>query len=365
VPQTKAKTTVSRAENVGSLLRPAYLNEARDEMNAGRLSVAEYKKIEDRAADEAIALNERVGLDVITDGEQRRTFFFSTLTDIVEGLGHAGETPPAPMHWHGSEEYRSEDQTFSLPVAITGKLARRRSLAAEEFTYVRSRTDKPVKITLPSPLCLVALWREEFSREAYPDPMDVVADATRILREEVQELRELGCLDIQIDAPELGTLVDSGMREWYEADVHVSPERMLTEGVDHVNEIPKGFDGVRFGLHICRGNNAGRFLASGGYEAIAPDVFPRVDAYDYLMLEYDDDRQTVVLGIVSTKNPEMESESSLRARIDEAAELLSLDQLALSTQCGFASTFHGNNISPERQEEKLRLVADLAHKVWS
>jgi len=373
-----ATTMVHRAENVGSLLRPQWLKDARAQLAAGVLPLPEFKRIEDRAVDEAVRLYEEIGLDVVTDGEQRRSFFFSTLTEIVDGLGFADKTPPPAMSWHGAEEYRSADDSFSLPVAVTEPMQRVRSLATEEFVYARARTQAPLKVTLPSPLCLVALWSAEYSRDAYPDPMGVVEDAVRILAAEVRELASVGCTDVQIDAPEIGSLVDPAMRAWYAEAVGIDPDRMLTEGLDLVNELAKTNSDVRFGIHVCRGNNAGRFLASGGYEAVSARAFPRLDAYDYFMLEHDDDRSggfeplrdipssaVVVLGLVSTKNPELESDEVVHARIDEAARFFPHDQLALSTQCGFASTSEGNPLSEAEQSEKLRLVARVAHSCWN
>ena len=373
-----ATTMVHRAENVGSLLRPQWLKDARAQLAAGVLPLPEFKRIEDRAVDEAVRLYEEIGLDVVTDGEQRRSFFFSTLTEIVDGLGFADKTPPPAMSWHGAEDYRSADDTFSLPVAVTERMQRVRSLATEEFVYARARTQAPLKVTLPSPLCLVALWSAEYSRDAYPDPMGVVEDAVRILAAEVRELVSVGCTDVQIDAPEIGSLVDPAMRAWYGEAVGVDPDRMLTEGIDLVNELAKTNSSVRFGIHVCRGNNAGRFLASGGYEAVSARAFPRLDAYDYFMLEHDDDRSggfeplrdiptdaVVVLGLVSTKNPALENDDVVRARIDEAARFFPRDQLALSTQCGFASTSEGNPLSEAEQSEKLRLVARVAHSCWN
>ena len=373
-----ATTTIHRAENVGSLLRPQWLKDARAQLATGALPLPEFKRIEDRAVDEAVRLYEEIGLDVVTDGEQRRSFFFSTLTEIVDGLGFADKTPPPAMSWHGADEYRSADDSFSLPVAVTERMQRVRSLATEEFVYARARTQAPLKVTLPSPLCLVALWSAEYSRDAYADPMGVVEDAVRILAAEVRELVSVGCTDVQIDAPEIGSLVDPAMRAWYGEAVGVDPDRMLTEGIDLVNELAKTNSSVRFGIHVCRGNNAGRFLASGGYEAVSARAFPRLDAYDYFMLEHDDDRSggfeplrdipsdaVVVLGLVSTKNPALESDDVVRARIDEAARFFPRDQLALSTQCGFASTSEGNPLSEAEQADKLRLVARVAHSCWN
>ena len=373
-----ADNAIHRAENVGSLLRPEWLKTARAQRAAGEISVADFKLIEDRAADEALRLYEDVGLDVVTDGEQRRSNFFSTLTEVVEGLGPSTTIAAPEMHWHGDAAFRSTDDSFPLPAAVVAPMRRVRSLASEEFVYARARTRKPLKATLPSPLCLVALWSSEHSRDAYPEPLDLVAASLAILRDEVRELVAVGCTDVQIDAPELGALVDPAMREWYATAVGVDPDRMLSEGVDLINELAKTDPDVRFGIHVCRGNNEGRFLASGGYDPIAERVFPRLAAYDYFMLEYDDDRSggfeplrhvpetaTVVLGLISTKNPALEADEVVRQRIDEAARIVPMERLALSTQCGFASSADGNPLTEAEQTEKLRLVSRVAHACWS
>ena len=262
-------------------------------------------------------------------------------------------------------------------MAVTGKLRRRRSAAAEEFTYLRARAAKPVKTTLPSPLMLSLLWSPKHSSSAYPDPFALCADAAQILREEIAELAALGCTYIQIDAPELATLVDANTRSnVYEAN-GISTERMLGEGVDLLNAIADA-RGVSFGLHMCRGNNAGKWMAEGGYEAISKQVFRRAQRFDTLLLEYDDWRsgsfepladipygKRVVLGLVSTKTDELEPAAGLQARIDEAARFVPREQLALSTQCGFASVMTGNPIREETQPAKLKLVAEVAHHCWA
>ena len=374
-----ATTTVHRAENVGSLLRPQWLKDAREQLAAGALPLPEFKRIEDRAVDEAVQLYEEIGLDVVTDGEQRRSFFFSTLTEIVDGLGFANKTPPPAMSWHGADEYRSADDTFSLPVAVTERMQRVRSLATEEFVYARARTQAPLKVTLPSPLCLVALWSAEYSRDAYPDPMGVVEDAVKVLAAEVRELVSVGCTDVQIDAPEIGSLVDPAMRAWYAEAVGIDPDRMLTEGIDLVNELAKtelqrqvrnprlsrqqrrplprerGLRGC-FARRRSRGwtptTTSCSSMTTIAQAASSRCATSRADA-------------VVVLGLVSTKNPVLESDEVVRARIEEAARFFPRDQLALSTQCGFASTSEGNPLSEAEQADKLRLVARVAHYCWS
>jgi 5-methyltetrahydropteroyltriglutamate--homocysteine methyltransferase len=364
-------TTIYRAETIGSLLRPAYLKEARKAWNAGALPTYEFKRIEDRAVDAAVALQEATGLDILTDGEMRRIIFTGTLTEAIDGIS---SVPSPSWRWHGQTP--QDDVDFQAPISVTGKIRRRRSLATEEFAYARAKARKPLKMTLPSPLMLALFWSPAHSTAAYSDPFALFADAVDILRQEVRELAGLGCQYIQIDAPELATLVDESQRRaTYEAR-GVSTERMLGEGIEMLNAVADA-PGVTFGLHMCRGNNAGHWMSQGGYEVISKQVFQRATKYDIFLLEYDDWRsgsfeplrdipqeKVVVLGLVSTKKEAVEPSEGLIARIEEASRYFPREQLALSTQCGFASVLQGNPISAAAQEAKLRLVAEVAHRVW-
>lgn len=364
-------TTIYRADVIGSLLRPDYLKEARKAWGAGRLSTPEFKRIEDRAVNEAIALQEAAGFEIVTDGEMRRLVFTGTLTEAIDGLA---QLPTPAWHWHGQTP--QEDMDFQMPVCVAGKIRRRRALATEEFAYARGKTSRTLKLTLPSPLMLALWWSPEHSTVAYRDPFALFADAVDILRQEVRELVGLGCQYIQIDAPELATLVDESQRRaTYEAR-GVSPERMLGEGVEMLNAIADT-PGITFGLHLCRGNNAGHWMSQGGYEVISKHVFQRATRYHIFLLEYDDWRsgsfealldmprdKIVVLGLVSTKKDTVEPADGLVARIEEASRYFPREQLALSTQCGFASVLQGNPISEATQAAKLRLVAEVAHQVW-
>jgi 5-methyltetrahydropteroyltriglutamate--homocysteine methyltransferase len=362
--------TIYRAEVVGSLLRPPYLKQARFDFAADRLSVSQFKKIEDQAVDEAIALQEKVGLDVATDGEMRRSDFVAPLSDYVEGFeAVAFDTRP----WHKPGGELTE---MPVPLTVTGKLHRLRSLAAEEFTYARGRTKGPLKITLPSPLALALRWSPEFSAEAYPDPFALFADAVDILRGEVRELANLGCTYIQVDASEIATLVDPDTRLKVFERHGISTDRMLGEGIDMLNAVADCSD-VTFAMHLCRGNNAGNWMSAGGYDAISKQLFARPSAYQVFLLEYDTaragnfepladvpDDKIVVLGLISTKRDEMESADEIAQRIEAAAAYFPRDQLALSTQCGFASVAAGNPIGEEIQRAKLELVASTARRLW-
>jgi 5-methyltetrahydropteroyltriglutamate--homocysteine methyltransferase len=364
-------TAIYRAEVIGSLLRPAYLKEARQAWQAGTLPTPEFKRIEDRAVNEAIALQETAGLDIVTDGEMRRFMFTSTLTEVIDGIS---PIPAVTMHWHGQTP--EEEMEFRYPFSVTGKIRRRRSLATEEFAYARGKTNKPLKVTLPSPLILRASWTAEHSAATYPDSFALFADAVDILRQEVRELAGLGCQYIQIDAPELTGLIDTSQRHaLYEAR-GIATARMLGEGIDMINAVADA-PGITFGLHLCRGNNQGRWYSQGGYEAISKQVFQRATNFDVFLLEYDDWRsgsfepladipqdKAVVLGLVSTKKNTVEPAEGIVARIEEASRYFPREQLALSTQCGFASVMMGNPIDETVQEAKLRLVASVVHRVW-
>jgi 5-methyltetrahydropteroyltriglutamate--homocysteine methyltransferase len=217
-------------------------------------------------------------------------------------------------------------------------------------------------------------WAPGISEGAYPSPQAYLEDVTDLLRDEVAELVRLGAEYVQIDAPELGMLLDPHQRAWFAAK-GFDPDRLIHDAVELSNAIVADFP-LRVGLHVCRGNDANRYMAKGGYEQLAAEVFPRTGA-DVLLLEYDDERsggfaplehvpedKVVVLGLVSTKRPELESEAELRARIDEASAFLPLERLALSTQCGFASVAKGNDLTLEQEERKLALVAGVARSAW-
>jgi 5-methyltetrahydropteroyltriglutamate--homocysteine methyltransferase len=366
--------SVLRADVLGSLLRPEYLRRARVDRDAGQIDQATFKQIEDRAVDQAVALQEGAGLDVITDGEMRRVGFADQLWGAINGLVHVEQHEAASVPFYGAEP--ADDLAFAVPARVVERISRKRMLTVEEFAYVRGRARVPVKVTLPSPMMLFLLWSSEHSRPAYRDPFELFADGVTLIREEAAALAELGCQHIQIDAPDLGQLADPAQREDWEAR-GISPERALSEGVDMVNAVAD-VPGVTFSLHLCKGNFRSRWIASGGYEALSKQVFSRIGNFDRVMLEYDDERsgsfeplrdlpddKIVVLGLVSTKHDTVEAPEELDARVAEAARFFPRDQLAVSTQCGFASIAVGNDISEGAQERKLNAVADLAARTWS
>ena len=357
-----------KSDVVGSLLRPPSLMEARQKHEQGELTASEFKFIEDRAVREAVALQENAGLDVVTDGEMRRYAFFGHLVEALEGFDKFGGWS---ITFHDTEGH---DATVQRPVVID-KLRWRRQMAVEEFTYLRGRTKKPVKVTLLSAQQASAYYEPDKSRAAYPTRDAYLADLVDFTRREIQELKRLGCQYIQIDAPQYAALLDETIREGYRQRGS-DPDKMLDACIELDNAIIAGHSGVIFGIHICRGNHRSMFYASGGYDRIAEKVFSRI-GFNRFLLEYDDERsgtfdplrhvpddRTVVLGLVSSKKPQLEARDELRRRIDKAAQIIPLERLAVSPQCGFASTHEGNRLTPEEQQKKLELVAQVAKEVW-
>jgi 5-methyltetrahydropteroyltriglutamate--homocysteine methyltransferase len=258
---------------------------------------------------------------------------------------------------------------------VVEKLRWRRQMSVEEFTYLRGRTARPVKVTLVSAQQAAAYYDPEKSSGAYATRDAYLADLVDFTRREIAELRRLGCEYIQIDAPQYAALLDDAIREGYRQRGS-DPDRLLDACIELDNAIIAGHSGVTFGVHICRGNHKSMFYASGGYDQIAERVFARAK-FHRLLLEYDDERsgtfeplrfvpddRIVVLGLVSTKTPRLESVHDLRARIDRASSIVPLERLALSPQCGFASTHEGNRLTPEDQRRKLQLVAETVRAVW-
>jgi 5-methyltetrahydropteroyltriglutamate--homocysteine methyltransferase len=360
---------IPRSDTVGSLLRPSYLREAQGQLERGALTPAQYKQVEDRAVDEAVALQQNAGLDVVTDGEMRRYAFFGHLAEALEGFDKTAGWSITFRDGQGKEG------TVPRPVVV-GKLKWRRQMAVEEFTYLRGRTRVPVKVTLLSAQQAAAYYDPQKSKSAYATLDAYLADLVDFTRREIAELRRLGCEYVQIDAPQYAALLDEKIREGYRQRGS-DPDKLLAASVELDNAIVEGHPGVTFGIHICRGNYQSMFYASGGYDRIAEHVFGR-SKFDRFLLEYDDERsgtfeplrhvpdgRVVVLGLVSSKLPRMETAETLKARIKEASTFVPLDRLALSPQCGFASTQEGNRISPDVQRQKLELVGRVAREVWS
>ncbi len=365
----------ARADVVGSLLRPPELLRARQARAAGRLAEAEFKAVEDRAVDQAVALQEEAGLEVVTDGEMRRVSFQSQLAEAVDGLGEWDLDAFLWGDWHGGDGVDDWRRERPPGLGAVAKLARRRHLSAEEFVYLRARTSRTPKVTLPSPSLFANFWSPERSAGVYPTLDGFLADVANILRDEVAELARLGATYIQIDAPHYPLLLDPATRAFYEAQGWTL-EQWLGRGIELDNAVMEGAPGVTFGFHLCRGNQGSRWLVEGGYDPIARAIFQGIRA-ERLLLEYDDarsgsfealgqvpDDKWVVLGLVTTKRPQLESADELERRIREASRFVPLERLALSPQCGFSTSVVGNELTPDDERRKLALVCETARRVW-
>ena len=366
----------ARTDVVGSLLRPAELLAARERYERGELSAAAFKRIEDAAVDAAIRLQEESGIEVVTDGEQRRLSFQSGLPAAVDGFGPWDLDAFLWGDWQS--DVIGERRIERPPIGVVAPLRRRRGIATEEFVSTRGRTDRIVKVTLPSPSLFANFYDPVRSRDAYPSLEDFLRDVARILAEEVDELVRLGATYIQLDAPHYPLLIAPEYRDFYESRGWPA-DRWIELGTGLDNEVigdHASADGVTFAFHLCRGNQLSRWLVSGGYEWLAERLFSRVNA-QRLMLEYDDERsggfeplakipddRSAVLGLVTTKTPRREKVSELAARIREASRFLPLERLALSPQCGFATSVEGNAITVDDERYKLRTIAETADAVW-
>jgi 5-methyltetrahydropteroyltriglutamate--homocysteine methyltransferase len=358
---------------VGSLLRPPELLAARERWQRGEIGPVEFKQVEDAAVNAAIRLQDNAGLAVVTDGEMRRLSFQSQLTEAVEGFGDWNLDAFLWGDWHGDEV--GEKHITRPPIAVLGRLRRRRFLSAEEFAYARGQTQRIVKVTLPSPSLFANFYDPQRSRSAYPSLESFLGDVAEILRDEVDELVRLGCYYVQLDAPHYPLLLDPAYRDFYASRGWPAP-RWLELGLELDNLVIAQRPGVTFGLHLCRGNQQSRWLVEGSYDWLAQRLFPRIHA-QRLLLEYDDARsggfhplaavpedKIAVLGLVTTKIRRQETVDELQERIRKAAHYVPLERLALSPQCGFATSILGNALSAADQQAKLQTIVTTAQRVW-
>lgn len=356
-----------RSDVVGSLLRPPFLLEAQRLMQQGKITPVELTLAEDRAVREAVLLQEKVGVDVVTDGEMRRPVFCHNFVKAVDGF--EWNVPGNSVIWFDMQGKKIVDP---VTVGVVRKIRKKHDMSVDEFAYLRGITDKPTKITIPSPTMMSYYFVPGISDAIYHEPLDYLQEVTQILKESVSELERIGVTYIQIDAPEFGMLLDPVQQEWF-AKKGFDPDMLVHSGIEMINEVLKDFSGTK-GLHICRGNDKNRFMARGGYEKIAP-IFQKANI-DRLLLEFDSDRagdfsplrhvpkdKIVVLGLISTKTPTLEKPQDIMRKIEEAATYVPIDRLAISTQCGFASVAQGNNLAFDDQEKKLQLVAEIAKLV--
>jgi 5-methyltetrahydropteroyltriglutamate--homocysteine methyltransferase len=360
-----------RADHVGSFLRPANLLEARERFRKGELSRDELRAIEDDAIRDVVRLQEDVGLQGITDGEFRRTYFHIDFLEQLQGVETRGGIA---THFKSA----TGEVDFAPPVLhVTGKLKHVQPIQLRDFQFLKSVTKRTPKVTIPSPTMLhFRGGRAAISKEAYPDLEDFYHDAAACYRDELNALASAGCTYVQLDDTNLAYLCDPKLREGARSrgdDPDELPRRYARVINAAIADRPNG---MTICTHLCRGNFKSAWVAEGDYEPVAEVLFNDLNVDGYF-LEYDDARsggfaplrfvpkgKMVVLGLVTTKVSTLESKDSLKRRIDEATRYVPLDQLALSPQCGFSSTVHGNDIARESQVAKLRLVVETARDVW-
>lgn len=363
------KSNIFRADVVGSMLRPQYLLEAQELLKRGVISHAELTIIEDKAVKKAVAIQEKTGVDVVTDGEMRRPVFCHNFVKAVEGFHW--NIPGNTVIWFDMQGNKIVDP---VTVGVVDRIKKKHDISVDEFSFLRGITDKPKKITIPSPTMMSYYFVPGISNKIYPNPMKFLREVTLILKESVTELERIGVTYLQVDAPDFGMLLDPIQQAWFSRK-GFNPNTLIKDGIEMINEVLKNFSGTK-GLHICRGNDKNRFMARGGYEKIAKVVFKKAKV-DRLLLEFDSDRagnflplrhvpkdKIVVLGLITTKSAILEKQQDIIKRIVEATEFIPIERLAISTQCGFASVAIGNNLTFTDQENKLKLVAGIARKVW-
>ncbi len=361
-------TASYRADQVGSLLRPPELLEARYR----GASEEELRPLEDRHILRLLDRQRELGMDVFTDGELRRRNFMSDLMDSVEGFDFR---EALPRSWKGEGQ--------APPASVTGVVVSRlrqvRRLTEHEVRFLRQHSPGPFKITLPSANQFPAIaFKRGVTDRVYRDHSELLWDIVPIVRREVEALVAEGVPYVQIDAPRYSYYIDPRWRQYIRDEMGVEPEAALEEAIRADNACLEGLRGrgTVLAIHLCRGNNRSQWYAEGGYDAIAEKLFGELQV-DRFLLEYDDERsgtfeplrfvpadKTVVLGLVSTKRPQLESQETLLRRIEEASRYVPLDRLALSPQCGFASVMEGNLLSEADQWAKLQLVVDTARRVW-
>ena len=371
---TARTTPPFRADHVGSLLRPPALHAARDSYARGETSAGELRAAEDTAVREAVALQEGVGLRLATDGEFRR---HSWNMDFLFALGGVGrDEQPRATEWHTrSETLRAEFPALKVEAPIRLE----HTIFGDHFTFLRSAVSTALpKLSIPSPNMLRSLQRhrDEPGIGPYTDIDAFWADVTTAYQAEIRALRDIGCRYLQLDDTSFAMFSDPGRREGTRAQGG-DPDRAHLDHIATMNAVLAGRpSGMVITTHTCRGNFRSRWSAEGSYDLVAEALFSELDV-DGFFLEYDDERsggfeplrfvpkgKVVVLGLVTTKRPELESKDELKRRIDEAAKYVDLDQLALSPQCGFASRVEGNDLTLEDERAKLRLVTETAAEVW-
>ncbi len=363
-----------RADHVGSLLRPPELRRARDDFAAGKITAGELRAVEDGAIRDAVALQQEVGLRSVTDGEFRR---HSWHMDFIYQIGGIEKVPG-----HLLSRFRNADGTIEFTpdaIHVSRRVSMDKTIFGDDFAFLQSIAgDSVPKLTIPAPS--MVHYRSGLSavigQSVYPDPEEFWGDVSAAYAEEVRRLGEQGCTYLQIDDTSLAYLNDPAQRE-YIAERGEDAEHMHLRYISLINDAVKDKPaGMTIATHMCRGNYRSSWVASGGYDFVAEAMFSELDV-DGFFMEYDDERsggfeplrfvpagKQIVLGLVTTKRPELESRDELKRRIDAAAKYVPLDQLCLSGQCGFSSTVDGNSLTQDEEIAKLRLIVETAREVW-
>ena len=335
----------------------------------------ELRKLEDQHILRVLEKQRELGFEVATDGEFRRRNFMSDFIDAVEGFDLADAV---------GRSWRSGQSASAVNISVTGivtcKLRQVRPLTGHELPYLKAHSPLPIKMTLPSATQFPAIsFKRGITERAYKDHSALLLDIVEIMKNDLKNLAADGVKYIQIDAPRYSYYMDPKWREWIKTELRVDPDVALDEAIRADNACLQAarHDGVTLGIHLCRGNNRSHWYAEGGYDAIAEKLFGTLEV-DRFLLEYDDERsgtfaplrfvpkgKTVVLGLVSSKVSRMEDPRELMKRIDDASHYVPLENLALSPQCGFASTAEGNLLTEDQQWAKLKLVVDTARRVWN
>jgi 5-methyltetrahydropteroyltriglutamate--homocysteine methyltransferase len=374
-------STRYRAEHIGSFLRPAELLEARS--NPG-FDPQRLRALEDKHIQRVLTRQKELGFNIFTDGELRRRNFMSDFTDAVEGFDMGEATPRS---WNagekpaeGKQAGKKEDPGVSRVAGIvTAKLRQVRRLTGHELSFLLQHSPGDIKMTLPSATQFPAIsFKRGVTDRVYKDHSALLWDIVEIMKADLAQLSREGVNYIQIDAPRYSYYIDPKWREWIRTEMRMEPDALLDESIRADNACLDAArrPGVTLGIHLCRGNNRSHWYAEGGYDAIAEKLFGGINV-DRFLLEYDDERsgtfaplrfvpggKTVVLGLISSKRPQLENGDVLMRRIQDAARYVPLENLALSPQCGFASTMEGNLLTEDEQWAKMRLVVETAHRVW-
>ncbi len=363
-----------RADQVGSLIRPDNVRQARKEFEAGKLSEEALREIQRAAIPGVVKLQESIGFKAVTDGEYNRGGW---QRDFLLSFENVALIPSkVPVHFHTADGVVLQQPPT---MQIIGKLARVKPIFVDDFKFLKSIVSPGVtpKITIPSPTILhFRGGREAIDRTAYPTLDSFYADLARVYREEISDLAAEGCRYLQIDETNLAYLCDPALRE-HARSIGEDPDALLRTYAEVLNDVIAGKpDDMVVCIHLCRGNYGGAWVAEGGYEPVAKVLLQDINANGYFM-EYDSDRaggfepllhlpagKTVVLGLITSKNGALEEKDAIKRRIEEAAKIVPLDQLALSPQCGFASGIEGMAMSIDQQNAKLKLVVETAREVW-